>query len=138
MATARERLDQVLVSRGLAESRAQAQALILAGRVRVEGQVSDKPGRAVARDAPVEVEADTRTRRYMAAVIRGVKVGPSPDWMVRRLAAVGVRSISNVVDVSNRVSVIDTLTYLTADEIEVEGVPRRIVSGEVSVRPVRC
>ncbi len=39
--------------------------------------------------------------RYMAVVIRGLKVGPSPDWLVRRLDAVGVRSINNVVDVTN-------------------------------------
>lgn len=39
--------------------------------------------------------------RYMAVVIRGVRVGPSPEWLVQRLAAVGVRSISNVVDVTN-------------------------------------
>src|SRR5688572_5106913 len=51
----------------------------------------------------VRVEVDTRTRRYMGAVIRGVTIGPSPDWLVRRLEAVGVRSISNVVDATNYV-----------------------------------
>jgi 23S rRNA (cytidine1920-2'-O)/16S rRNA (cytidine1409-2'-O)-methyltransferase len=60
MASARERLDQVLVARGLAASRAQAQALILAGRVRVAGDIADKPGRAVAADAAVEVSAPPR------------------------------------------------------------------------------
>ncbi|OYV63875.1 MAG: hypothetical protein B7Z72_14190, partial [Gemmatimonadetes bacterium 21-71-4] len=39
--------------------------------------------------------------RYMGLVIRGVTVGPSPDWLVRRLASVGSRSINNVVDASN-------------------------------------
>jgi phenylalanyl-tRNA synthetase beta chain len=38
---------------------------------------------------------------YIATVIRGVTVGPSPDWLVARLAGAGVRSISNVVDVTN-------------------------------------
>ncbi|MGH8020664.1 MAG: TlyA family RNA methyltransferase [Opitutaceae bacterium] len=60
MAVARERLDQALVSRGLAESRAQAQALILAGRVRVQGEVSDKAGRHVPTDLAIEVEAPPR------------------------------------------------------------------------------
>ncbi len=60
MAVSRERLDQALVSRGLAESRAQAQALILAGRVRVRGEVSDKAGRQVAADVAIEVEAPPR------------------------------------------------------------------------------
>src|SRR5258706_490468 len=40
---------------------------------------------------------------YSARIIRGVKVGPSPAWMVRRLEAIGLRSINNVVDVSNYV-----------------------------------
>lgn len=39
--------------------------------------------------------------RYCAAIIRGVKVGPSPEWLVRRLEGVGARSINNVVDVTN-------------------------------------
>jgi phenylalanyl-tRNA synthetase beta chain len=39
--------------------------------------------------------------RYTARVIRGVKVGPSPIWMKTRLEAVGLRSINNIVDVTN-------------------------------------
>ena len=51
----------------------------------------------------VRVNPDTRTRRYLALVIRGVKVGPSPSWLVDRLATVGSRSINNVVDATNYV-----------------------------------
>jgi len=43
----RERLDEALVSRGLAESRSQARALVMAGQVRVGGRVVDKPGMPV-------------------------------------------------------------------------------------------
>ncbi|HRP09128.1 MAG TPA: phenylalanine--tRNA ligase subunit beta, partial [Gemmatimonadales bacterium] len=39
--------------------------------------------------------------RFLAAVIRGVRVGPSPAWLRDRIEAVGLRSISNVVDVTN-------------------------------------
>lgn len=53
--------------------------------------------------AEVTVESEARTTRYMGAVIRGVKVGPSPEWLVQRLTAVGSRSINNVVDATNYV-----------------------------------
>lgn len=49
------RLDQILVERGLAESREKARALILAGTVTVDGQKSDKPGHAFPEDCRVEV-----------------------------------------------------------------------------------
>ena len=53
----KERLDNLLVARGLADSRAQAQALILAGRVRVDGRPVTKAGSGVSVDAAVEVRA---------------------------------------------------------------------------------
>jgi 23S rRNA (cytidine1920-2'-O)/16S rRNA (cytidine1409-2'-O)-methyltransferase len=54
---AKQRLDLMLVERGLAASREKAQRLILAGVVRVEGTVADKPGREVDVQAGVTVEA---------------------------------------------------------------------------------
>jgi len=56
----RERLDVLLVERGLTESRAQAQRLIRAGSVRVADQVSDKPGAQVARDAEIALQSRPR------------------------------------------------------------------------------
>jgi 23S rRNA (cytidine1920-2'-O)/16S rRNA (cytidine1409-2'-O)-methyltransferase len=53
----KNRLDRLLVERGLAESREKAQALIMAGEVRVHGQKALKPGQPVDNDAPVEVLA---------------------------------------------------------------------------------
>ena len=51
----------------------------------------------------VEVEAPGLCPRYTARVLRNVKIGPSPRWMVERLEAVGLRSINNIVDVTNYV-----------------------------------
>ena len=49
----------------------------------------------------VAIEDTTTCARFTAAVVRGVKVGPSPAWLRRRLEAVGQRSINNVVDATN-------------------------------------
>jgi len=54
------RLDALLVERGLAESRSLAQRLIMAGEVRVDGEVSLKPGRPVGSQATIEVVAGPR------------------------------------------------------------------------------
>jgi phenylalanyl-tRNA synthetase beta chain len=51
----------------------------------------------------IRVEDAESCPRYLAAIIRGVTVGPSPSWLVKRLESVGLRSISNVVDITNYV-----------------------------------
>jgi phenylalanyl-tRNA synthetase beta chain len=51
--------------------------------------------------AKVIVEAPDLCPRYAARVIRGVKIGPSPEWVRQRLAQAGVRPINNVVDATN-------------------------------------
>src|SRR5262245_42103749 len=54
------RLDVLLVKRGLAESRAKAQALIMAGQVRVSGQTTLKPATAIPADSPLTVDSGPR------------------------------------------------------------------------------
>ena len=49
----------------------------------------------------VSILDEENCARYTARVITDVKVGPSPDWMVKRLASVGLRSVNNVVDATN-------------------------------------
>ena len=56
----RQRLDVELVERGLAETRSRAQALVMAGRVSVDGRVVDKAGAAVAGGAAIEVAEPPR------------------------------------------------------------------------------
>lgn len=51
----------------------------------------------------VTIEAPSLCPHYTARVIRNVKIGPSPKWLSRRLEAIGLRPINNVVDVTNYV-----------------------------------
>ncbi|MFN2416728.1 MAG: phenylalanine--tRNA ligase subunit beta, partial [Pyrinomonadaceae bacterium] len=49
----------------------------------------------------VQIEDEDLCPRYAARVVRGVKIGPSPGWLVRRLQAIGQRPINNVADATN-------------------------------------
>jgi phenylalanyl-tRNA synthetase beta chain len=60
----------------------------------------DPPGRDLVK---VSIDAPELCSRYIGGVISGVKVGPSPVWLQRRLRACGVRPINNVVDITNYV-----------------------------------
>ena len=58
---------------------------------------------AAADDIAVEILEPAICPFYSARVIKGVRVGPSPQWLIDRLATVGVASVNNVVDVTNYV-----------------------------------
>jgi phenylalanyl-tRNA synthetase beta chain len=66
----------------------------------INPQESDEP---VSSAIGVRIDAAQLCPQYNARLIRGVKVGPSPAWMARRLEAVGIRPVNNVVDVTNYV-----------------------------------
>ncbi len=51
----------------------------------------------------IRIEEPEKCYRFLGAIIRGVKVGPSPDWIAARLRAVGQQPINNVVDATNYV-----------------------------------
>ena len=61
------------------------------------------PGAGATITPPVAIDDVVGCPRYQARVLDGVRVGPSPLWLRRRLEAVGVRPISNLVDVTNYV-----------------------------------
>ncbi len=73
----------------------------------VECEVSSDAGRRssgkVEDLVAVRIEDAELCLRYVARVVRGVKLAPSPDWLKSTLEKVGIRSISNVVDVTNYV-----------------------------------
>jgi len=73
--TDKRRVDTLLVERGLAESRARAQALVLAGLVWSEGQRLDKPGTGLAADTPLEV----RGREHPWVSRGGIKLAHALD-----------------------------------------------------------
>ncbi|MBQ7794066.1 MAG: phenylalanine--tRNA ligase subunit beta [Clostridia bacterium] len=49
----------------------------------------------------VEVKNPEKCLRYSAKMVKNVKIGPSPKWLAARLRACGVRSINNIVDITN-------------------------------------
>ena len=62
---------------------------------------SEETGGPLSKVLDVRIEDPERCPRYQARVIKGVKIGPSPTWLQQSLEKVGVRSINNVVDVTN-------------------------------------
>ncbi len=58
-------------------------------------------GENIADYISVEVKNPEKCLRYSAKMVKNVKIGPSPKWMVSRLQAAGIRSINNIVDITN-------------------------------------
>ncbi|MFC1531609.1 YtpR family tRNA-binding protein, partial [Gemmatimonadota bacterium] len=85
---------------------------------------------ATAGGVGVTIEDPDRCVRYLAAIVRGVAVGPSPEWLQARLRAVGSRPINNVVDSTNYV-LLELNQPLHAFDLE------RIAGPEIRVRAAR-
>src|ERR1035438_6220718 len=62
-----------------------------------------RPSENVSDSVSVRLDDPDLCPRYTARIVKGVKIGPSPDWLRSTLEKVGIRSINNVVDVTNYV-----------------------------------
>ena len=78
-------------------------AVLFARPLHIPDPRPQEGGTAAAEAVAVEILSPEICPFYTARVIRGVRVGPSPAWLVERLATVGVASVNNVVDVTNYV-----------------------------------
>ena len=110
----------------------------LAREIASAGRVKLKPvpplstaGKAVVPRVTIEDPKDCR--RYMARVVEGIRIAPSPEWLKRRIEATGSRSINNVVDVTNYVLRTHGQPIHAFDASKVEGkeiIVRRARAGE--------
>ncbi|HXD22889.1 MAG TPA: phenylalanine--tRNA ligase subunit beta, partial [Gemmatimonadaceae bacterium] len=96
----------LLSHRGVAREVAALTGVMLQLPKELDGQASVPAAtsgatKASAKGISVSVEDSAGAPRYIAVVIRGVKVGESPAWLKARVESVGSRSISNVVDATN-------------------------------------
>ncbi len=89
-------------------------------------------------EVEVTVEDGDICPRYTACVIKGVKVGPSPSWLVEKLASMGQRSVNNIVDVTNYILFLYgqplhsfDLDWLKAGQDKAQVVVRSAQEGEV-------
>ncbi|MFO0191983.1 MAG: phenylalanine--tRNA ligase subunit beta [Planctomycetia bacterium] len=90
-------------------------------------------GRAASESVTVEIRSPDVCPFYSARVIRGAKIGPSPAWLVERLATVGIESVNNVVDVTNYVMLECGQPLHAFDLAKIRGariVVRRAAAGE--------
>jgi phenylalanyl-tRNA synthetase beta chain len=78
-------------------------SVIEKGHVRLPGSEAPGTDGRAADFTSVKIVDPDLCPRYAARLVRGVKIGPSPDWLVKRLETIGQRPINNVADVTNYV-----------------------------------
>jgi phenylalanyl-tRNA synthetase beta chain len=80
------------------------EAAVLTGKsLRLPPTTMPIGGEPIEGKVQVRIEDSKLSARYAAALIKGVKVGPAPGWMQRRLTYAGMRPINNIVDITNYV-----------------------------------
>jgi len=73
------------------------------GEIREPETAPPESGANASEAISVSIECAADCHHYVARIVRGVSIGPSPDWMARRLEVAGIRSINNLVDITNYV-----------------------------------
>ncbi len=76
-------------------------AALTGSTVRHPDSSTNETGKDINSMATVELEDPEKCPRYSCRIIKNVKIGPSPDWLKRRLEESDIRSINNVVDITN-------------------------------------
>jgi phenylalanyl-tRNA synthetase beta chain len=71
--------------------------------LKIPDPAPNESGDPITRHCSVEIKCPDLCYRYTARLIRGVKIGPSPDWLLDRLEAIGVAPVNNIVDITNYV-----------------------------------
>ena len=99
-----------------------------------EPAIKAESGAATADTVSVELVDEGLCDRYVARVVRNVEVGPSPEWLVQRLNACGIRTHNNVVDITNYVMM---LTGQPLHAFDLAAFEERDGKRTVSVRAAR-
>ncbi len=82
---------------------AREMAAVLGTTFEIPSGFPDETGEPIADSLRVDILDPELCSRYTARLIRNVKIGPSPDWLVERIVALGQRPVNNVVDITNYV-----------------------------------
>lgn len=75
----------------------------MAGKLQKKTRLPDIPSYKFDGKVKIKIEDNELCERYIGHLIRGIKAGPSPDWMQKRLEKCGLRPINNIVDITNYV-----------------------------------
>ncbi|MCP4413490.1 MAG: phenylalanine--tRNA ligase subunit beta, partial [Gammaproteobacteria bacterium] len=78
-------------------------ATIIRGELDIPGVDYDTTGENVSDISSVIVEDKELCQRYTARIIKNVKIGPSPEWLQKKITSIGLRPVNNIVDITNYV-----------------------------------